>query len=307
MSLINEIRTKLNFLSEKLAKSPDELSVDERLQHLEALREVVHTARAMEKSLQKNAECDSGDETTLRMVGMFPYNADRSFMLPSKEGVQHGLAWMSSTSPRLSVEVTSVFSEKNFNFLKYPTISHNYLLEEEEVYVRFKTPEQASYVLGLSGGSRVVFDFSGRTEGRIFQFSIPVEKQSIRVTYRSIGTLLKRIRVIDSRLKDLGAVPGRGGVPVLREDFVDAKEFDETVDALLENMQEVEQGLSTRRIVGHTGKEELHGYLVSKIKVNKKKRQGELDGLVQERIEILLKLCSFNLDEPPFSFDREFR
>jgi hypothetical protein len=32
----------------------------------------------------------------------------------------------------------------------------------------------------------------------------------------------------------------------------------------------------------------------------------ELDGLVRERIEILLKLSSFDPDEIPFAFDREF-
>jgi hypothetical protein len=158
----------------------------------------------------------------------------------------------------------------------------------------------------MTGNLRVAFDLFGRTESRVFQFSTPSQKQSTRVIYRSIGVQLKRMKVIDDRLKDIGAVPGRGGIPVLRADLVDSEEFDETVTTLLENMREQEQPLSVRRSSDLTGKEELHGYLVSKIKVDKKKRQMELDGLVRERIEILLKLSSFDPDEIPFSFDREF-
>jgi len=301
MSLMHEIRTKLNFIGEKLVRSPEKLSDEERLHHLAMLREIVQTARAIEESLNKVTE-----GATLRLVGMFPFNADRSFMLPTKEGVQYGILLMQPAPRSLNVEVECISTEKNFNFLKYSTISQNHLLEEEEVYVKFKTPEQASYVLGMTGNLRVAFDLFGRTESRVFQFSTPSQKQSTRVIYRSIGVQLKRMKVIDDRLKDIGAVPGRGGIPVLRADLVDSEEFDETVTTLLENMREQEQPLSVRRSSDLTGKEELHGYLVSKIKVDKKKRQMELDGLVRERIEILLKLSSFDPDEIPFAFDREF-
>jgi hypothetical protein len=90
MSLVNDIRTKLAFLSEKLAKSLDELSEEDRTQYLKMLREVVQTAETMEKNLNKTVECD--DSATLRMVGMFPYNANGSFMLPRQEELQQGFA-----------------------------------------------------------------------------------------------------------------------------------------------------------------------------------------------------------------------
>ena len=128
-----------------------------------------------------------------------------------------------------------------------------------------------------------------------------------------------RLKEVDGELRQLGAVPYKGS-PMLPVHFVQTEEFDEQV-RLFFSLQESTQPISGQQqqqlAFGEGGgvgfysvqdaKNSLHAYLTSKHKVNRRKRQAALDVLVDERIDILLKLCSYNPEETPFSFDREFK
>ncbi len=308
---MEDIKAKLALLKEKLVQDPGDMSVDEKRQYLEILRTVVQEAGAMEKDLNKSVESNDHEGMVLQMRGQFTRDAKGDFLLPSAEEIQAGLVRIGRTNPSLFLmvdfTVVGIFSEKNFNYIRQSTQSPNQLFQEEEVFLKLGSIEQASYILGLSYG--VAFDIYSNSPNRHksnFQFSLPSQDTVTRAVYRTIGGLLTRLKRVNDELKQLGAVPGRGGIPVLPEHFVQTDEFDETVRALQENMRAVNDQLSRRGVSIQSGKEELHWYLVSKRKVNKRKRQAALDSLVDERIDILLKLCSYDPDEIPFSFDREF-
>ncbi len=126
-----------------------------------------------------------------------------------------------------------------------------------------------------------------------FQFSEPRRNARTRAAYREIGTLITRLRQIDAQLKAIGAVPiniGRGGFPKLPDTLIQKEEFDESVAQLRK---------ATSR--------QLHAYVSTRIRVDRKERQRKLDSLVDERINILLKLAQFDPDEFPFVVEREFK
>jgi hypothetical protein len=56
-----------------------------------------------------------------------------------------------------------------------------------------------------------------------------------------------------------------------------------------------------------TIKQELHAWLCTRTRVDKSKRQAALEPLVDERIDILLKLAMFDPDQYPVVIEREFK
>ena len=86
--------------------------------------------------------------------------------------------------------------------------------------------------------------------------------------------------------------------------MVQTEQFDETVKAFEENVEDVSGKLKHGPL---TAKQYLHAYLCSKTRVDKRKRQTALDPLIDERIEILKKLAQFDTDEFPFTYEREFK
>jgi hypothetical protein len=51
----------------------------------------------------------------------------------------------------------------------------------------------------------------------------------------------------------------------------------------------------------------LHNFLCTRTRVDKRKRQANLEPLVDERIEILLELAKIDQDKFPFVSEREFK
>jgi hypothetical protein len=51
----------------------------------------------------------------------------------------------------------------------------------------------------------------------------------------------------------------------------------------------------------------LHAYVSTNIRVDRKERQRKLNSLVDERIDILLRLAQFDPDDFPFVVEREFK
>ena len=139
------------------------------------------------------------------------------------------------------------------------------------------------------------------------QFSKPTQNSATREAYRNIGNLLLRLKKVDDQCKALGAIPGKGGGPMLPEQMVQMEEFDDTVRAFEENIEDVKSKLN--RGVGDpkTIKQDLHAYLCSKTRINKRKRQTALDPLIDERIAILKKLAQFDIDEFPFIYERNYK
>lgn len=308
---MDDIKAKLALLKEKLVQDPGDMSVSEKKQYLEILRTVVQEAGVMEKSLNVTVESDDHEGMVLQMRGHFPCDSKGFLILPSLAEIQAGIIRIGQTNSSLqdliTFKVDSIYSEINFNYLVQSAKSPNHLLQEEEVFVKFGSNDQATFILGLSDGVPIqTVVKNGAISGGVFRFFVPSKDKATRAVYRTIGGLLTRLTKVNNELKQLGAVPGRGGIPVLPEHFVQTEEFDETVRALQENMRAVNDQLSRRGASIQSGKEGLHGYLVSKRRVNKRKRQAALDSLVDERIDILLKLCGYDPDETPFSFDREF-
>ena len=319
---MDDIKAKLALLKEKLVRNPGELSVDEKRQYLDILRVVVQEAGAMEKDLNRSVGKigDSDHERmVLKMRGHFTRNSSGEFLLPDVEELQAELVRIGRENPSLGAmtnfTVLEIFNEKNFNYIRRSARDPNHLLQEEEVFVKFGSCEQASYILGLIHGLEVC----GNGPRTTYFFSLPSYDTATRSIYRAVGGLLIRLKEVDGELRQLGAVPYKGS-PMLPVHFVQTEEFDEQV-RLFFSLQESTQPISGQQqqqlAFGEGGgvgfysvqdaKKSLHAYLTSKHKVNRRKRQAALDVLVDERIDILLKLCSYDPEETPFSFDREFK
>ena len=232
-------------------------------------------------------------EMILQMRGPFPFNENRCIKIPSKEDIQRAFEHCDS---KIIVTVQSVIYERNFNHLRSSVKSINHLLEEEEVYVLFGSIDQAVFALGLIGGINVQIHRAGITGDCVsscgFRFVIHPLETSVRAEYRTIGNLLKSMRDVDQRLRLIGAVPSELGVPVLPSNLVHNADFDSSV-------RDMQEG-------GVHVKEDLHAFLVSKIRVDKVKRTDELSILVDKRIQLLISLQRIDKDLCPFSHELQF-
>jgi hypothetical protein len=227
------------------------------------------------------------EKTILQMHGVFDRDADGCIVAPSEKDVR--AVFDQSACPAVRVEC--VFSEMNFHHLNGTAKSPKHDVPEEEVFVQFESEEQACSVLGLRGD---------------FRFTIPSKTRSTRASYRKIGELVLQLKQVDAEIRALGAVPGRGGIPVLPDHFVQIEQFDETVVALKGNMTRGGGGGGSSFSTLGSARENLHNFLVYRTRINRSKRQELLDSLVDKRIDVLLKLCSFDPDETPFTFDRGY-
>ena len=101
----------------------------------------------------------------------------------------------------------------------------------------------------------------------------------------------------------LDAIPGRGGLPILPDQMVQTEQFDETVKAYEDNINDVKGRLNPAPGGPEMAKQDLHAYLCSRTRIDKRKRQTALDPLIDERIEILKKLAQFDTDEFTFTYE----
>jgi cysteine-rich repeat protein len=90
-------------------------------------------------------------------------------------------------------------------------------------------------------------------------------------------------------------------------EMVQAEQFDDTVRAYEENITDVKSKLNRGFHDPRMAKEELHAYLCSRTRVDKRKRQNALDPLVDERIEILKAIAKTDSDKFPFTCCCDFK
>jgi hypothetical protein len=224
----------------------------------------------------------------LQMRGPFPFDEDRCILIPRKEDVQRAFL---SCNLKIITTVQSVFRERNYNHIRGPVKSINHLLEEEEVFVLFGSIDQAMCALSLVGGITVPIPRGGCVSNCSFRFLVHPLDIDVRAKYRTTGDLLKSLRDVDQRLRLIGAVPSQLGFPELSSSLVHNDEFDSLVHAMQEDRLK---------------KKDLHLFLVSQIRVDKIKREAELDHLVEKRIHLLISLQGIDKDIYPFSCELQY-
>jgi hypothetical protein len=99
----------------------------------------------------------------------------------------------------------------------YGPANPNYLYKEPNMFVKFKTLEQTKIVEMNIKSRTVYYQVASTLTGSNYRFSVPALNSADRAAYRAIGDLITRLKTVDSKLKALGAVPGRGGLPELSE------------------------------------------------------------------------------------------
>jgi hypothetical protein len=285
----NDVMDMLTKLQAKYKNGGDKLPLEEKKKHHELLQNVLKMVGQIETDLKKSMDTSDHEGMVLQFRGHFPRDTKGSLIIPSKDKVQ--LAFVTTSAGRYNysqvlrqADVESVFKEHNFHHIQEGPKSPNFLLRDTDVFVKFASVEQASFVLGMSGSRTVDF---GALGGYGFQFVLPSKNSKTRAAYSKIGTLITRLKEVDGQLKALGAVPGRGGVPELSDMLVQKEEFDVAVTAY--------------------DKVTLHSFLCTRTRVDKRKRQTALEPLVDERIEILMQLAKIDQEQFPFTFEREFK
>lgn len=284
---LEELTVMLAHLQAKWQGGADKMSTEEKKKHHDTLMGVLQMVNTMQNDLKKSMD-DSGHEgMVLQMRGKSGYA-----FIPSADEIQAAFVARNQRvvfGAEVNVKLVSV--EENFNYVKAGLKSPNYLLKEKEIYVKFESAEQASRVLRIGDYLHVKINANQQAP---FQFFAPRQSTTIRATYRTIGDLIIRLREVDQQLKSLGAIPGRGGVPELSGMLVQNDEFDRGVAGYTKDARGYDKAT-------------LHNFLCTRVRVDKRKRQSSLDQLVDERIDILLKLTKYDPDEFPFTFEREFK
>jgi hypothetical protein len=303
MASAAELEAILCDLHTKARENMDRLPVEEKEKLLEVFQTVVERTAAIQKDLKQSINSTDHEGKVLKMCGHFPRDNSGSIMVPTKEELTKAVNLFrqprdtQKQSPRI-VSVEAVTKEENFHYLSAGPTSPNYLFQTSEVYIVMENQEQAGYVHGLceNGCSiPVVCGHDGlRPCFHCFQFTSPTQDTRTRATYREIGTLLTSLKKVDDALKELGAVPGRGGIPQLSEMLTQYEEFDEMV-ARFQDEANPENRVT------------LYNYLCTRIRVDKRKQQATLEPLVDERLQILLKLSQFDPFEFPFVMRRAFQ
>lgn len=192
---------------------------------------------------------------------------------------------LSSATKAIIPVVVSIKQEDNFSHLRDGPQSPNYLLTTPTVNVIFETVEQAEFLLGVAGAVSIP------GYPLPFEFFKPQQDSATRAAYNAIGSHITRLKKIDDELRTLGAVPGRGGVPQLPENFISPASFDQIVAKYQEN----------------NDKFTLHNWLCTRMRLDVDKKQAKLDRLVNARIEVLLQLAKHNFDEYPVVVEREYK
>jgi hypothetical protein len=319
-----DIQAMLARLQSKYQENADKISPEDKLIHCEMLQNVIERVGVMRDSVRRSmrdldraCDTDGHDNLTVKVKGQFLVDLEGSLIIPSVQDFNN--AFRAKPSMGLSdVTVVSVTSERNFTYLLSGPSSENYLLQEEEVFIRLESVDQKRLITS-KGRSRdgslinsvvVPIKEQGVAYTRVYTFTVPSFNTRTRTGFRAIGDLLVRLRNVDAQLKGLGAVPSpMNGMPELDHTLVQAESFDRDVKEYQCKM--AESCLIEKRpgIVGifDSSRQSLHRLLVSFTRVDKRKRQAALDPLIDERIEILLKLSQYDPDDFPVVVERAFK
>lgn len=237
--------------------------------------------------IERLDEVQAPDESaTLKLSGQLPRNKSGGSIFPTTKELNDAFASRSAQHP-IEIRVESIQMEENYNFIHLDPSSNNHLLKLREAYVTFGSPIQAEYVRSL--GQPISIRIEHSTAMCTLHFERPIRSRAVRATYEAIGDLIQRLRRVDSNLRALGAVPLLG-MPVLPDHYMQKEQFDDHANKCI--LKEDRQG--------------LHSLLVYKVRIDREKRQEGLDALVEERIDVLLRLSGYDPDEFPFALERKF-
>ena len=284
-----DIRAMLEHVEAKYKDGADRMSLEEKKKHCDLLHNILRMVGSMESDLRKSMDDSDRDGVVLQLKNL-PSDGKGAVLVPKKEDIE--LLFTTKHNPTNEVpkiEVLSVHMEWNFPYIRDGPKSPNFATRFAEVFVRFGSPEQSAYVHEL--GSRSCFNLAMQDAHRSFGLNVKFvlcQDAATRAAYRTVGTLIGRLKGVDDKLRALGAVPGRGGVPELSEKLVQSEEFDAAA--------------AYRHDRGT-----LHAFLCTRIRVDKRQRQAALEPLVEERFEILLELAYIDQDKFPFTCEREFK
>jgi Asp-tRNA(Asn)/Glu-tRNA(Gln) amidotransferase C subunit len=295
-----DVMEALAFLRAKFRDGAEKLPSEEREKYRNVFQHIIEEFRGMEESLTRT-ECNP-DDRVLQMNGPFRRDETGALCAPKKEDVQASfLQVMRRGEVCIPIEVESVSVEENYVHMLYGPANPNYLYKEPNMFVKFKTLEQTKIVETNIKSRTVSYQVGSTLTGSNYRFSVPALNSADRAAYRAIGDLITRIKTVDSKLKALGAVPGRGGLPELSDKLIQKDDFDTYINSL--------RAADTQRVRWDPlmKQQELHGWLCTRTRVDKSKRQAALEPLVDERIDILLKLAMFDPDQYPVVIEREFK
>ena len=215
------------------------------------------------------------NDLELQVCGAFPLDSTgENYCLPTADDMRKA----GVPVVRLSTEVW------NYCNLEEGPSSPNYLMRDTKVFVYFPSQEELDKFLHKR--VRVVVSLDRNlTHSGVYRLAPARHPPEVRAMHNAIGGHLKRLQEVDAELRALGAVPGRGGLPVLPEYLVDSGDFDE--------------------FVATAQRAELHSWLCTRMRVDKRKREAALPALVDERIGLLKALAMF--DDGSVRMDRAFR
>jgi hypothetical protein len=290
-----EIMITLSTLRAKFQTGVDQMSPDDKRTYHALLQQIMQEIKDIEHNPSIPLP-EHGHEDCILQFGVdFPLNSTETHhCIPSKEVVQKAIDdkfFSLMRSANEGVVVEDLFVElDNFCYLTAGPTSPKYLSRKTEVFVKLGNAAQAQRLLGTKLRIQIVLD-TGFFHSQVYQFKAPQHKKETRAVYNTIGHHIVRLKEIDSELHALGAVPGRGGVPVLSDNLVQKEDFDKWVE-------------ESKRM---QCKEQLHHWLCTRTRVDKRKRQSAIPALTDERIEMLLALSKFDPDAFPVVIEREFK
>jgi hypothetical protein len=262
----------------------EQLTDERKHEYLQLLRDVLNKIELKEKA--KTVKKLETDYAVLQMTCDCRTMSGKFLQPPTTEMIQRAVH---SRHPDMQI-LTSVI-EKN-----YLADFNSTMLQ---MFVKFKTAADATAMAGV----KIVY------EEFVYQFSVPQRTYAKRNVYRAIGGYVTELKVIDERLKRIGALPGFKGFPVLPQTMIDAEVFDKSVQTFNEHMK-IKSTTDLKRLGYHNEsdvKRRCYEYLTFNTKVNKEKRELILQSLLDSRLAVMQKLKSYNQDEFPFTYDITYK